>query len=60
MYDVLQVFATLKIVGGGGAWLATKTATKKDDEFFAKWLYWTGKATAFVTDLATSNTRPKD
>jgi len=60
IYDVLQVFAALKIIGGAGAWLAKQTDWDKDDKFWPKWLYWMGKATSFITDLASGNSRPPE
>ena len=60
IYDVLQVLATLKIVGGAGAWLAKQTEWRGDDKFWARFGYWLGKITAGVTDLASGNSRPKE
>ena len=42
-----------------GSWVASLTETTKDDAFFAGVLNILGKATQFLADAATNNTRPK-
>lgn len=59
IYKVLQVLAALKILAEAGQWIAARTEWRKDDEFFARLLYRLGKATSFIRDLASANTRPK-
>ena len=57
IYKVLQILAALKVIGEAGLWLAAKTETEADDKFWAAALHYTGRITAWVTDLASANTR---
>ncbi len=58
LYDVAQFLSGLWAFGKFGRWVATKTATPKDDKFWKRYLYWLGLAIEGLSNLASANDPP--
>lgn len=58
VYDVMQLLAGLLVLSKFGAWVATWTETKKDDQFWAKVAHYIGKATDWLARVASAQGEP--